>query len=292
MSTPFTEEPITTLPEWKALLATDGCCCEMPEPHSPEEEYEGIDGLGRIAYAVVDISTQTYYRKTRIDWEDGGFSQNEAPATHWTVLGGVDIEPINVVNTQGDPKTGSATIVHSEIITRAQTRTDSYAAMAAALNWETMSKGWTYAAIRQHFEWSSDFALGITFLRHRWATPDSHSGNFYKIAWDVLEQPTGWDAETPTVFRSFHLKDQIWEWTGPGDPEDPSSRQSPRFHIAPPAVPGNRRVVNVRVWAYSGGPFGNLPTPFGEQVPRLDAERDGSPVTGTLDLGGIAIPAA
>lgn len=288
MSTPFTEQPITTLVDWNAVLAS-ACCCEMPPPDNPEDEYEGISGMARMAYAVKDLSTQTYYRKTRTEWADGGFVQDQAPATHWTIMGGVDIEPYNVINTQGDPKTGSSTTVRSEIVTRDQTRAAGFSAMQAALNWDNMSKGWTYAAIRLHLEWSSDYALNITFCRHRWAVPGSHTGTYYKIAWDVLEQPVGWDASPPTAERSFFLKDQIWEWTGPGDPEDPASWQSPWFYIPPPAKPGIRKVVNAKIWAHSGGPYGTLPTPFGEQVPRLDGESGGSAISGTLDLGRLII---
>jgi hypothetical protein len=120
-------------------------------------------------------------------------------------------------------------------------------------------------------------AASIKKLRFRWVIPDTwtdqntgldvpFTGSYFKITWDILEEPDGWDDPSPTVFRSFHLSDQTWEWTGPGDPEDDDSWKSPWFEIDPPEVPGTRRVVNIRFECYRSPKYGNKPQVTGEAV--------------------------
>lgn len=117
--------------------------------------------------------------------------------------------------------------------------------------------------------------------RRRYTVPDAHEGTYFLVMWDILEEPTGWDRmidnpeyappvpndppePVPQIpdpdrpLRSFVSTDNEWEWGG-GD------RTSDWFVIDPPAVPGTRRAVNGRVWCYRG-PYGSLPTLFGEQV--------------------------
>lgn len=106
----------------------------------------------------------------------------------------------------------------------------------------------------------------ITKTRYRWVVPDTWTGSYFKVTWDILEEPVGWDDETPTVDRSFFLTDQTWEWTGPGDPEDADSWKSGWYEIAPPEDPGERRVVNIRFECYRCPLFGNKPQVTGEAV--------------------------
>ena len=127
-------------------------------------------------------------------------------------------------------------------------------------------------------ECAADFACdSITKARFRWVIPDTRPdqntglpvtfpGSYFKVTWDILEEPDGWDDETPTVFRSFHLTDQTWEWTGPGDPEDADTWKSGWYVIDPPEVPGTRRVVNIRFECYRSPRFGNKPQVTGEAV--------------------------
>jgi hypothetical protein len=113
-----------------------------------------------------------------------------------------------------------------------------------------------------------DDSVAVTVIgsRFRWTIPDTWTGSYFKITWDILEEPDGWDDPSPTVFRSFHLSDQTWEWTGPGDPEDAASWQSGWYVIEPPEVAGSRRVVNIRFECYRSPRFGNKPQVTGEAV--------------------------
>lgn len=99
----------------------------------------------------------------------------------------------------------------------------------------------------------------------RWIIPDTFEGSYFKITWDILTEPDGWDAETPTVFRSL-AAGGTWEWTGPGDPEDAASWKSGWYVITPPTTPGTKRVVNIRFECYRSTKFGSKPQVTGEAV--------------------------
>lgn len=101
---------------------------------------------------------------------------------------------------------------------------------------------------------------------YQWSVPDEWQGSYFKVTWDVLEEPDGWDDPSPTVFRSFVAEGLTWVWTGPGDTEDPDSWKSGVYTIEPPTVPGTRRVVNVRFECYKSAKFGVRPQVTGEAV--------------------------
>lgn len=131
--------------------------------------------------------------------------------------------------------------------------------------------------------------------RYRWGVPDDFDGSYFKITWDILEEPFGWDRtindpgetlpdplpegyDTPEEWwadhqvpdpdapdRTFFSEDNTWEWAGPGDPEDADSWLSEWYEIDPPDVPGERRVVNIRYECYRS-PYGQKPQVTGEAV--------------------------
>lgn len=128
---------------------------------------------------------------------------------------------------------------------------------------------------------------GGTKTRYRWVIPDTFEGSYFKVTWDILEEPDGWDAtiddpdyEPPVPNdppepipqvpdpdapdRSFVSQDNTWEWAGPGT-SDPDSWKSSWYEIDPPTVPGTRRVVNTRFECYRS-PYGNKPQVTGEGV--------------------------
>ena len=92
-------------------------------------------------------------------------------------------------------------------------------------------------------------------------------GTYFKITYDILEEPDGWDDPVPTVFRSFVSEDNVLEWTGPGSgaANDPSWLL-PWITLDPPTVPGTRRIVNVRFVCRENWGLGVLPQVWGEAV--------------------------
>lgn len=108
--------------------------------------------------------------------------------------------------------------------------------------------------------------VSATLRRFRWSIPDSFTGVYFKVTWDVLDQPTGWDAPSPTVFRSFFAQDLTWEWTGPGDPMNPDSWKSGFYEIDLPDFDGVRKIVNIRYEFFRSTKFGVKPLTIGEAV--------------------------
>lgn len=116
-------------------------------------------------------------------------------------------------------------------------------------------------------------------FRFRWEIPDTFTGSYFKITWDVLEEPDGWDATIPdpenpggppipdpaAPQRSFASVDNTWTWAGPGSPENADSWKSGWYEIAPPTVPGVRKIVNIRFECYRG-PYGTRPQITGTAV--------------------------
>lgn len=102
-------------------------------------------------------------------------------------------------------------------------------------------------------------SASVRKVRFRWVIPESWAGSYFKISWNILTEPDGWDdeeAETPPE-RTLS-EDQTWVWSGPGDPENDDSWKSGWYEIEPPDVPGTQRVVNIRYECYRS-PYGNKP---------------------------------
>lgn len=125
-------------------------------------------------------------------------------------------------------------------------------------------------------------------VRFRWRVPEDFEGSYFKLVWDEVFFPDGWDATiddpdwqppdplpdpppdppqvpdpnapTPQLLRHGEL-----EWQGPGDPEDPDSWIIGDWQdLEIPQAVGEVRVVNVGVVCYRS-PFGTKPTMHGER---------------------------
>jgi hypothetical protein len=98
-------------------------------------------------------------------------------------------------------------------------------------------------------------------VRFRFRIPDTHTGSYFKITYDIAEFPD--DGEPSLV-----SEDNVVEWTGPGTgaSSDPSWLTD-WVVIDPPEVSGERRVVNVRYTCYSGAKYGVKPQIMGEAFP-------------------------
>lgn len=78
-------------------------------------------------------------------------------------------------------------------------------------------------------------SVRYTYQRYKWQVPDGFEGTFCKVTYDVVYVPLGYDPEDPgTPQPEILLADQTYEWTGPGDPEDPDSWLFPSDWISFP----------------------------------------------------------
>lgn len=251
---------IETIDDWNALLA--GCgCCEMPVCPVPDMECESISGESQMAFRIQELISPGVYkwwRRSRTEYNDGGYMQFDAPATHWTTLGGEAIEPYDIVYTEGDPKTGG---ISSEDLsvenTPTASRTDALAAMSGALDWSGMDKGASCSSSLFNATpsgWTPAWTVFVTYSRFRWVVPDTWKGPYFKITWDVVFFPYDEESEPTPV-----ATDQTWTWEGPGDPENEDSWKSGFYEIPVPSEPGQSRVVNIRFECYKSAKLGNPP---------------------------------
>lgn len=100
-------------------------------------------------------------------------------------------------------------------------------------------------------------------VRFRFQIPDSWEGGYFKIIYDLVEEPDGWDSSDPDAPTRTFIEDLEVIWTGPGSggPTDPSW-YTDWVALRPPSRPGRRRVVNIRYECYVS-PFGNKPESVG-----------------------------
>ena len=98
--------------------------------------------------------------------------------------------------------------------------------------------------------------------RFRFRIPNTHLGSKFTITYDVAEFPQDEDVDPFSV-----SEDNVVEWTGPGDQEDPEGDSwlaGDWTELDPPEDPGERRIVNVRYTCYSGTKYGVKPQVMGE----------------------------
>lgn len=124
-------------------------------------------------------------------------------------------------------------------------------------------------------------------VRFRFIIPNTFTGSYFKITWDIMSEPEGWDrtindpeATPPDPLpegvtleewwadhqvpdpdapdRVFIQENQTWQWTGPGTPSNPATWLSPWFEIPVPLTPGVFRRVNTRYECYRS-PYGQKP---------------------------------
>ena len=99
--------------------------------------------------------------------------------------------------------------------------------------------------------------------RFRFAIPQTFTGVYFKITWDIVFYPEGSDPTNPNdPDASFAQQDATWEWTGPGVVGNDSSWQSPWFEIPVPEYPGENHVRNIRFECYRSK-YGQLPQTMG-----------------------------
>jgi len=112
---------------------------------------------------------------------------------------------------------------------------------------------------------SLDLSVGGAYVtarkfRFRFRIPYTHTGSKFTITYDVAEFPD--DAEVDPFFVS---QDNVVEWIGRGDQQDPDSESwlTHWVEIDPPEYPGERRIVNIRYTCYTGTKYGVKPQVMG-----------------------------
>lgn len=118
--------------------------------------------------------------------------------------------------------------------------------------------------------------------RFQFQIPSEHLGTTFKISWDYLEEPEGWNATIPDpahtgpgtppqIPKPGRPKRTLktggtWTWKGPGKQNDPNgdSWKSPWFEIPVPSFKGRVKRVNLRFEGTPNNPWGSLPQIMGE----------------------------
>lgn len=109
-------------------------------------------------------------------------------------------------------------------------------------------------------------------IPHEWADPVTgltvaFPGTYFKITYDIVEEPDGWDAPSPTVFRSFVSEDNVLEWNGPGiGSENDDSWRTAWVDIPLPTGKGRCVLANLRLVCREDWGLGVLPQVWGESV--------------------------
>lgn len=226
---------IETLAEWNAVA--EGCgCCPMPGFPAPESICEAITGSSEIGSAfteiIIPLVESRFWQRKRTDYSAGGFKENFAPAIHWTTLGGVVLEPVNVANTSGGDESGTATVTKSlEVLPDVSRAAGLAAIMAEDLDWGGgMTKFPLCESELRHYPNPVAFltqTLYVVFGRFRWVVSSEHTGKFFKITWRIVTESVeyaAWKSEAEAYISALaeHLRweddtatfeDRLAEWT-------------------------------------------------------------------------------
>jgi hypothetical protein len=252
----FTEEAIETQARWNEVLLSGGFC-GMPEHPSPIFEYQIGEAQHFPATGRTKPDGITSYKLYRENYE-GGFYQVEQKAPYYLSVNSDVIEDLEVVVTQEGVQWYLIDIVYSDPVDYAAQASAAFSRFMGNVNWDTArpSNTGTNAPLNNITK-SLGTGWTVYFIRWKFVVPDTHLGTYYRIEWDILDEPPDADPFLSEVGSS-------WTWTGPGTPEDEDSRKSPWQTMAIPeptlGKTYTRRVVNIRIWSYEGGPFGVLPS--------------------------------
>jgi hypothetical protein len=138
-------------------------------------------------------------------------------------------------------------------------------AMIDAIPWSSSgscfaSRSYSHAGEACPDEDPSDLPLSLKLvkLRYRFRIPTTHTGTYFKIEWDEVFYPKGWDEDggTPPSI----LAEKSVEWTGPGTgAEDDPSWLTAWNIVNPPAEDGDIEIRNIAFICYHGTKFGSKP---------------------------------
>lgn len=259
MSNPYGPK-IETAEDWNDAL---GCCCAMPLPPEVIVEYETIRGRAWsngyypddwvkgdpvpqrfvFTYSGSDPFIQTYVRDVPTQIE----------------IGGVDVQvPVETITDNGGTTFGSPrTDTYHDAVTQAAARAGALPIILAGADFSDPDQ-YKFSGGKSQLLHQVDFAVGETQLilltlrtRYRFRVPDSHLGTYYKVTWDVLYEPIGWDnTSIPLEDRPvrYSRKDFLLEWEGPGTgaQSDPSWLAGGWYDLPVPEERGEMRIINIR----------------------------------------------
>ena len=271
---------IETLDDWNGRLEDCGCCV-MPACPTPELECRSLFGAGFLdGYGgTYGFNEGDAYLKTRQSFQGGGWILYTLSSAISAELGDEAILPV-VPRTQTitDSKggyTGTLTTTYEGPVSVATARSTAYAAMLGALDFT--DSGFSIGSYCQAYRvnqvpwhgaggYLSFACLLVQFVRYRWKIPTDFTGTYFKITWDEVFFPQGYDPDDSNSPQPSPLnRDLTATWEGPGDLEDPQSWEASDWRtLNPPDQPGESRVVNVRFQCYRSPDFGNKPQITGE----------------------------
>lgn len=202
-------------------------------------------------------------------WQDPGVSDPPCPGT--SVITSIEtVDPLSFMLRpscgvdSGDINTDASD--YRDGVTLAEWQALAESVIEGDLNFDDEEcLGELCTALRQE-EGASDVpgdnaSLILQAVQVSWEVDDSHGGTVFHLLFDVLEEPVASDP-------SFIAEDVARDWIGPGTglQNDPSWDIGTPYVIDPPAVPGERRIVNRRFWCYPNSPYGYKPQVTGEGV--------------------------
>jgi hypothetical protein len=291
------EETIETLDDWNKRLAGD-CCCTMPECPEPTKDCESIysefhtdydagigGGLTNLKFGIYRSYTTTLVYENCSESSTTTYATLIDEPEDCTEVEGPDAdvsstEPEPCEDTDENPKGEYKGIRYTGAV-----KYTPEAWLADVLPFQTKftftdpkcriypNLGCTSRlAINTEFG-SAYYTAYFTLTRFRWKIPDRHEGSYFKITWDILNEPFGWNAEKSTGSRTYFLEDQTYEWSGAAG--GGTDRYSEWYVMPTPDFNGERRVVNVRFECYRSENYGNKPQVTGEAVTLPDPKSVG-----------------
>jgi hypothetical protein len=223
------------------------------------------DSLGNLTSDVTEVSAISV-----------GFRWLPAPLTGGAWEWGAG--PVLVYDTEfgGDADGGSAVLSFLDVYDAG----GAAAAMAVAedLDWQAGD----VCAARMVLALAEDgvrlLAASGRRVRRKFRVPVTHAGSWFKVSWDYVFFPAGYDEDDPEgpapEVVSLNHSDE-WEGPGEGGQEDGSWDFSGGWHDVPmPPRAGEVRMVNIRYECYRSTRFGTRPQVMGEAV-ELPEEEEG-----------------
>lgn len=270
------EAVIETLDDWNSRLLDCGCC-PMPECLTPTKECQSV--FGEYNSEIDAEITGGLYLTYEIEVEYENCTDTLSASYDYLIQGGIgayEIDPptLTITGESCDPDTRGAYIgstytgltayTPAMFLTDALTYQNAHASFTDPDN-ITVYNTPCFSSVTGNNEFGQAiYSLDICTNRFRWKVPDAHTGTYFKITWDVLNEPTGWDSTPPTATRTYFAEDQTFVWNGTAG--GGTDRYSEWYRITVPNFVGTRRIVNVRYECYGTTNYGNKPQVTGEAV--------------------------